>query len=414
MTDRARDNQPLTLLAEPADGVPAVTDTAGAYRKMHQALMAGTGPLGIDTERAHGYRYFSKAWLIQIRREGAGTFLLDPSAFAANGELADFSMLGSDLAEVEWIVHAASQDLPSLVEVGLAPQKLFDTELAGRLLGFPKVSLAVMAERLCGVRLAKEHSAADWSQRPLPEEWLRYAALDVELLTAIRDALAQQLDEAGKAEWARQEFQYLTRTSTVAPAPRPDPWRRTSGMHTVTTRRGLAIVRELWQTRDAIARRRDKAPGRILQDRAIVAAASRDGLVAADLSSMKAFQRGTASRYLNQWGDAIRRVEAMAPAQFPSARGPSTGRSTPRNWQYRHPEAYQRFLTARPVLQELASVHDLPQENLLAPAAWHAVCFKPPPDITAESVDAALAARQARPWQRELTAPALAHALGTS
>ena len=147
--------------------------------------------MAVDAERAHGFRYSQRAYLIQLRRAGAGTHLIDPIAF---GQPADLSVRSATaLADAEWVIHAASQDLPCLYEVGLVPRTLFDTELAARLLGYPRVALGTMLEELLGVRLLKEHSAADWSTRPLPSEWLNYAALDVELLVELRDRLAAEL-----------------------------------------------------------------------------------------------------------------------------------------------------------------------------------------------------------------------------
>ena len=119
-----------------------------------------------------------------------------------------------------------------------------------------------MVEIVLGLSLEKGHAAVDWSTRPLPADWLRYAALDVEVLVELRDALAAELEASGKDEWARQEFAAIV---AAPPAqPRVDPWRRTSGMHRVRKPRQLAIVRELWLARDALARQRDTAPGRIL------------------------------------------------------------------------------------------------------------------------------------------------------
>ena len=94
-------------------------------------------------------------------------------------------------------------------ELGLYPSRLFDTELAGRLLGLPRVGLATLVETLLGYRMAKEHSAVDWSTRPLPAPWLEYAALDVEVLVELRDLLAAELVEAGKDGWAAEEFEAL-------------------------------------------------------------------------------------------------------------------------------------------------------------------------------------------------------------
>ena len=252
-------------LLEPADGLPPVITSAEDLAAAVTRLAAGDGPVAVDAERASGYRYGQRAYLVQLRRAGAGTVLIDPIACP------DLSALSAAIGDVEAVLHAASQDLPCLAEIGYQPRKLFDTELAGRLLGYPRVALGTMLEEVLGFRLAKEHSAADWSVRPLPAEMLKYAALDVEVLTELRDALAGQLDEQGKTEWARQEFAAIA--AAPPPPPRADPWRRTSGIHKVRTRRALAVVRELWQTRDEIARDADQSPRRVLSDQAIIDAA---------------------------------------------------------------------------------------------------------------------------------------------
>ena len=144
-------------------------------------IAAGEGPVAIDAERASGYRYGQRAYLVQVRREGAGTWLIDPVGCP------DLTPLDEAIGAAEWILHAATQDLACLAEVGLRPRQLFDTELAARILGLPRVGLAAVVEHYLGLSLAKEHSAVDWSTRPLPEPWLRYAALDVEVLDELRN-----------------------------------------------------------------------------------------------------------------------------------------------------------------------------------------------------------------------------------
>ena len=234
-TQPATAESDVSYLNEPADGLPSLVQTPHQLAQTIQRLMVGTGPVAVDAERAHGFRYSQRAYLIQLRRAGAGTHLVDPIAF---GQPADFSVLAKAIADAEWVIHAASQDLPCLAELSLLPKQLFDTELAARLLGYPRVALGTMLEELFGVRLRKEHSASDWSVRPLPAEWLTYAALDVELLIELRDRLADDLAENGKWEWAQQEFDTLVAGAGKVAVPRPDPWRRTSGIHKVRSRRG--------------------------------------------------------------------------------------------------------------------------------------------------------------------------------
>ena len=149
-----------------------IADVEGAERAAER-LMAGEGPVAVDVERASGFRYTQRAYLIQVYRRGGGLYLFDPPA------IGDFSSLQIAIGDEEWVLHAASQDLPSLHEAGLRPSRIFDTELASRLLGKERVGLGAVVEDALGITLAKAHSAADWSTRPLPESWLEYAALDV-------------------------------------------------------------------------------------------------------------------------------------------------------------------------------------------------------------------------------------------
>src|SRR6188472_815544 len=286
VTDEEPADPPPPLL-DLRDGLPPLTETPPALTKACRALADASGPVAIDAERASGYRYSSRAYLIQLRRAGAGTILIDPIGLESMQPLEDA------LAGTEWILHAATQDLPCLTELGLKPSSLFDTELAGRLLGYPRVGLATLVETLLGYRMKKEHSAADWSTRPLPPPWLEYAALDVEVLVELRDVLDRELREAGKDEWARQEFEWLR---CFTPYVRSEPWRRTSGLHRVRGRRLLGAVRELWEERDALARARDVSPGRIIGDNAIVAAALADPVTKGELMTTKGFHGRGAQR----------------------------------------------------------------------------------------------------------------------
>lgn len=400
-------------LIEPADGVPAVVDTPEALAQTIERLIEGSGPVAVDAERAHGFRYSQRAYLVQLRRAGAGTHLVDPIAF---GQPADFSHLAAAIADAEWVIHAASQDLPSLWEIKLVPRHLFDTELAARLLGHPRVALGTMLEELFGVRLRKEHSASDWSTRPLPAEWLTYAALDVELLLEMRDRLAADLVSAGKWDWAQEEFAALVASAGRMVDPRPDPWRRTSGIHKVRTRRGLAYVAQLWSARDDIAQQLDRAPGRILPDLAIsdLAAASGDGsgpaAARAAMRQMPAFQRRQAKRFEASWVRAVHIAAKVREADLPPLHLPGEGPPHPRLWANKNPKAAGRLARGREVLMVRADQLGLPVENLLTPDHVRRLAWQPPVPATTETIDAALATLGARRWQRQLTAGLLADA----
>nr|WP_206345026.1 ribonuclease D [Streptomyces thermoviolaceus] len=393
---------PIPLL-EPREGIPPVIADAAALDRVVAAFAAGSGPVAVDAERASGYRYGQRAYLVQLRREGAGTALIDPVACP------DLSALGQVLSDAEWVLHAATQDLPCLREIGMVPTRLFDTELAGRLAGFPRVGLGAMVENVLGYVLEKGHSAVDWSTRPLPEPWLRYAALDVELLVDLRNALEKELDRQGKLEWALQEFEAIA--TAPPPPPRKDPWRRTSGMHKVRRRRQLAVVRELWETRDRIARRRDVSPGKVLPDSAIVEAALALPANVHALAALNGFGHRTGRRQLEQWQAAVDRAKALPESALPQQGQQVTGPPPPRAWADKDPAAAARLAAARAAVTALAERLAMPQENLVAPDAVRRLCWEPPRVVDPESVGAALAGYGARPWQVEQVAPALADVL---
>lgn len=415
MTEPASD-EPVVLEA-PADGVPEVIDTPDALRAAVAALEAGSGPVALDTERAQGFRYSGRAYLIQVRRAGAGTVLLDPIPFADGDTPADLSGLGEALGGAEWVLHAATQDLPCLAEVQLVPRRLFDTELAARLLGMPRVALGTLLEEAFGLSLRKEHSASDWSRRPLGDDVLNYAALDVELLVELRDWLAERLESDGKADWAAQEFAHLVERVGVPQPPRADPWRRTSGLHAVRTPRALAVVRELWQARDELAARLDRAPGKVLPDRAISTLAARANaaevkrLGPADLAAVPEFAWRFPSRYRDRWLGALDRAARLTRDQLPPRQLTPDGPPPPRNWPARNPEAAARWEAVRPAVVELAERIEVPVENLVSPEALRRVLWEPPARTTAETIDAALAAELVRPWQRELLVPVIVRRL---
>lgn len=403
----AVDEPDITPLTEPAGGIPAVVDTASALERTVRALRDGTGPVAVDAERASGYRYGQQTYLVQVRREGAGTALIDPVP------LPDLSSVSEALEGVEWVLHAASQDLPGLAEQNMRPSAVFDTELAARLLGMERVGLAAVVASVLGLGLAKEHSAVDWSMRPLPEDWLRYAALDVEVLVELRAQLGARLEEAGKAEWAAQEFEAIRQAPPREP--RVDPWRRVAGVHVLRQPRQLAVVRELWLAREENARRRDIAPGRVLPDRAIVAAAAALPRNVAALTALPPFAGRSGLRRAPMWQTAIDRALAAPDAEMPTVRGPrSDGPPPPRAWADRDPEAARRLDAAKAVVAAAVAQHHVPAENLLQPDALRRLCWSPPATISASSVADFLESRGARPWQRELLAADLAAALTTA
>lgn len=394
---------PVTPLTEPADGLPDVVATPGAFARVVEAFAAGSGPVAADAERASGYRYGQATYLVQVRRAGAGTALIDPVG------VPDLAPLGEAVGDAEFVLHAASQDLPGLAAHGLHPARVFDTELAARLLGMERVGLAAVVAEVLGLGLAKEHSAVDWSTRPLPEDWLRYAALDVEVLVELRDRLAERLEAAGKTQWAAQEFEAVR--TAAPPAPRVDPWRRTSGMHVLRNPRQVAAVRAMWVARDASAQARDISPGRVLPDRAIVAAAKAMPKTAGQLVMLPEFAGKGTKRRAAYWQKAIDDARALPEAELPSVRGPrSDGPPPPRTWGDRDPVAARRLTFARELVTALSAELSIPVENLLQPDALRRLCWTPPASADAAGIAEFLRGRGARAWQTGLLCTGLERA----
>lgn len=390
----------MTALNEPSGGTPPLLSTPGDISAAITELSRGTGPFAIDTERAHGIRYSNRAYLIQIKRTGGGLHLIDP--INAGDFMAD---LAEVLASDEWILHSADQDLPCLAMEGLRPPALFDTEMAALLLGEEKTSLQGLLDQELDIQLAKEHSNSDWSARPLAPELLAYAALDVELLIELRDKLLERLEKAGRADWMRQECEHIR----LAP-PKPekvDPWRKIATAAKVKDEQKLAIVRELWNVRDDLARAEDIAPGKIIAQKAFVDLVAHLPESKKRLSGHSAFRRRSSKKYVDPIWEAIR---AGAKSQdLPPRRLPTTGIPDTRYWAKLNPDAAKRWDVLRPVVLERAEEMGLRQEVLLKPAiqkqgAWDGWS-------TLTEATHVLSDAGARPWQIEELAPALPHRL---
>ena len=393
-------NDETPVLRHPAEGVPDVVDTPDALMAVADAMTRGSGPVAVDAERASGHRYGQSAYLIQLRREGSGTHLVDPAALGRLDALADA------INPTEWILHAATQDLPCLAEVGLRPESLFDTELAARILGLPRVGLASLTEDLLGVSLAKGHGAADWSRRPLPESWIIYAALDVELLHELREDLIERLHRAGRTRWAEEEFAYLT---TWQPKADPEPWRRTSGVAKLRDPRDLAVVRELWLLRDQMARAADQPVGRILKDSVVIQIVTTKPPDQEALAALPAMN--PQRRRIRRWWDAVERARSLPDYALPQRVAPD-GPPPQRSWERRDPDAAARLTAVRSAISEHAATLGMPPEVLVSPDPVRALIWNAEGrPLTPDDIATGLSASGVRGWQIEQVAPVISAAL---
>ncbi len=322
--------------------------------------------------------------------------MIDPQAVLADN--ADAFRIVSDLLDTaEWVLHAATQDMPCLSELGLRPKKIFDTELGARIAHLDRVGLGSACEQLLGIRLAKEHSAVDWSTRPLPQTWLTYAALDVDVLIDLRDAVEAELIKQEKIDWALAEFDHLL---NFEPKPtNPDKWRSLSGLSSVKDQKQLAVARSLWVARESLGQKLDVSPGRLVPDASLVEAAKSNSRTRAELAANRKFAGRASRSYLDTWWAAIQAGQASR--DLPPVRVAATGIPSHRSWPQRYPEADARLKAVREALTQLAEVLNLPLENLVSPEVVRQVCWSPEIE-SIEALENQLARHGARAWQVKL------------
>ena len=405
MSVRRRGETPPGAPPPPAD-YEFVDDRPG-IEAVASTLDSSAGPVAVDVERASGIRYSERAFLLQLRADSGPALLVDPETPGQT-----VGSLASLLSDRPLLLHAASQDLPSLRELGVVPSSLVDTELAGRFLGSERVNLGAMISEHLGIGLAKAHSAADWSRRPLPGAWLDYAAYDVLFLHELAEAVVPRLDDLGRREWFEAECRHLVE---AGPSPAPaEPWRRLSRLSSLRDTRQMARARELWMARDRVAAERDIAPKRLLGDAAIIEAArvaptSRSGLLAID-----GFDGPHRRRLVTEWLAALEWAEGLGRADLPSRSGPKGDHPPHASWKRNEPEAAALLEAAREAIGVLADDLGLEPGLLLKPSTlrlwvWRAATGRPTDD--AELLDEVLRAEDARQWQIDLTGPVLLEAV---
>ena len=349
--------------------------------------------VAVDTEAASFHRYQDRIYLLQLssRQE---TAVVDP---LATGTLAPVGELLADPA-VEIVFHDADYDLRLLDrEYGLHAAALFDTRVAAQLLNEPGIGLAALLEKYLGVRLDKRFQRADWSARPLSADMLAYAASDTRYLPELRDILAHQLEARGRMEWAREEFGLLTGIRAADPNGAEPGWLRLKGAKALRGRE-LALLREVWEWREGVARRADRATFRILNNEPMLAIAKSPPGDLAALKAIPGISSDQAERRGRELLAAVRRGLELPEDQLPRIARP------PRRQPDLAFEARMERLKAR--RNALALELDLAPGVLCPNGTLEAIARTNP-----TGVEALQAVPELRRWQARVIGPSLFEAL---
>ncbi len=233
--------------------------------------LAGCSAIGIDTEADSLHHYTEKVCLVQLTAFGGASCLVDPLA------VRDLSPLAPILADpsVLKVVHGGDNDVSSMRrDFGFTFRTMFDTSIAARLLGDTELGLQALVRNELGVELSKGSQKDDWSKRPLTPKQEAYALADVEHLMALAARFTSRLATAGRTEWAREEFAALASLPPAEKRTGPDEFRRIKGSAKLP-RRQQAVLRELYQWREARALAADRPPFKIVAAEVLLAMAER-------------------------------------------------------------------------------------------------------------------------------------------
>ena len=356
------------------------------------AVLASSPTVGVDTEADSRHHYPEKVCLLQLS-DGERSYLVDTLAGLDYGPLGLLFLDGS----VQKVLHGGDFDLRGLHrDFGFTFANCYDTSIAARFAGIERFGLASLLEEMMHVRIPKDQRLrrADWSRRPLEDAALAYAVSDVAHLPALRDTLAGRLRALGRESWAAEECERLTEVRHTPPDPET-AWLSVKGAH-VLDGRGLAVLKELYEFREAEALRLDRPPGYVLPAQAIVYLASHPD---AALDEVPGMNPTLVRRYGRGVRAAVKAGAASPPLQRPRPTQPLFPRMT-------------KVEAAR--LSRLKRWRsDLGAEMMVDPSILWPMRSLERLARAPESLDEECASAEVRSWQRERFAEALRRELGT-
>ena len=289
-------------------------DSAGQVEDLAREL-ASEELLGLDTEADSFHSYFTKVCLVQVSTRQQD-WILDPLSAESLAPLRE--VLGDPA--VTCVLHGADYDLRILDrDHGLRIRGLFDTMVAARFLGYPAFGLSSLLERHFGFQIPKQHQRADWSRRPLSPAMLRYASTDTHFLPRLHDLLREELREKGRLEWALEEFALLEEVRHQPREEDPEAYLKVKGARSLVPR-GRAVLRELFEMRDRMAREQDRATFRVLGNATLVVLARKQPRRPRDLSGISGMPRSHRRGFEAEVLAAIRRGRDLPEEELPQPR----------------------------------------------------------------------------------------------
>jgi ribonuclease D len=286
-------------------------DKQGALEEAMQRL-ASEPQIAVDTEADSLHSYFDKTCLVQISVPDED-LIIDP---LAGVDLAPFGKLLGDAA-ITKVLHGGDYDVRIMNrDFGFTVTNLIDTSICAQLLGYEGIGLAALLDRHFGLKLNKAHQRADWSMRPLPPDMLDYASTDTRHLIPLAAKLREELEALGRWEWAVEEFARLETVRYREVDDELEPWRKVKNTGALD-RRSLAIVRDMFAWRDALARNADRPPFKILGNDALIEIAKTKPQTHKELTNIAAVSRYHADRYGREFVAIVRRAMEIPEAELP-------------------------------------------------------------------------------------------------
>ncbi len=363
-------------------------DDAQALARLTEALR-GVSRVGLDTEADSLHHYFEKVCLIQLSFSGSN-YIVDPLAGLS---LTEFL---AELSRKELILQGADYDLRMMKQsFGFRPEApVFDTMLAAQVLGYEQIGLAALAEKFCGVTLAKAGQKSDWSKRPLPVKLLEYAASDVNCLERIADGMTDELRRLARTEWHRECCERVVKVTGLPEREEgKDPWRIKGSSKLLP--KTLAFVREIWKWREEEARERDRPPFMILLNENLIALAEwRVSNPGTPLCGGPAFLRRVTGERLSRLENAVRFAENLPPSAWPER--------LKRTWAPDGRPSQEKVEALIAACRTIAEGLKISPSFLAPRAALTAVVRQ-----EARSADAVMTASGLMRWQTELVMPAV-------